>query len=83
MTIFHLAGNFSLVQLLFALGVFGPLLGFLAVRTRKGVILFRRPDRTDIRFALSIPIVIAIPTFVLSILFSSLADATWQALRYP
>lgn len=80
MTIFHLAGNFSIVQLLFALGVFGPLLGFLAVRTREGVILFRRPGRADIRFALSIPIVIAIPMFVLSILLSSLADATWQAV---
>lgn len=68
-TIFDLAGSAGspglVAQLLFDLGVFGPLLGYLAVRQYRPV--WGRPTVGSVGLAVGVPMVLVIPAFVLSL----------------
>lgn len=68
-TIFDLAGSFGspgfVAQLLFDVGVFGPLLGYLVVRQYRPV--WGRPTASSAALAVGVPIALVIPGWVLSV----------------
>ncbi len=62
----HGAGKPGFVaQLLFSLAVFGPLLGYLAVRPHRPV--WGRPTRRSVLLAVGLPLVMVVPAFGLSL----------------
>lgn len=72
-TIFDLIGQFSTgtgqyPQLLFALGVYGPLIGYLLVGRGQKRPLGKKIDKKVVTMAAIIPLVIGIPTVILSLM---------------
>lgn len=79
MTFFDVAGMIGaaglLPQLLFALGVFGPLLGYLAVGRYRPV--WGRPTTESVLLVTAVPVVTVVPAFVITIVAGiSMADVS-------
>lgn len=70
--IFDLFAGFShpdkfFVQLIFFLGVFGPLIGFIVTGSYKNLKLFPKFNKKYLLFVLLIPLLYSIPTILISI----------------
>lgn len=72
-TIFSINSNTPLTQIIFMLGVYGPLVGFLLANREKKVLFKNTSSLRIISLILLIPVFVVIPSFIISILTLSMS----------